>query len=135
MKVPVEAFKSLKYGKDFTDADGKVYSAKELTYGAPIHSYAYITDTLYLESVAKQLKGTDMIYHEATFLHDKLENALKNYHSTSLQAAQFAKEAGASKLLIGHFSARYDDLEPLLTEAQGIFGETMLAKEGETYEI
>ena len=133
--VPVAAFKELVYGRDYISPEGTVYSARELTYGAPLHSYAYITDTLYLPNVAKQLKGTDLIYHEATFLSDKLENAIKHYHSTALQAAQFAKTASASKLMIGHFSARYDDLTPLLEEAQSVFPDTVLAEEGKVYKI
>ena len=133
--VPVAAFKELVYGRDYISPEGTVYSARELTYGAPLHSYAYITDTLYLPNVAKQLKGTDLIYHEATFLNDKLENAIKHYHSTALQAGQFAKTASAGKLMIGHFSARYDDLTPLLEEAQSVFPDTVLAEEGKVYKI
>jgi ribonuclease Z len=113
LQVPVAAFRELKYGKDFKSEEGIVYSAKELTFGEPIKSYAYITDTLFLENVARQLKGTDLIYHEATFLEELKQDAIEKYHSTASQAAQFAKIAGAKQLLIGHFSARYKDVTPL----------------------
>ncbi len=132
--VPVAAFKALVYGRDYIDESGKVYSAKELTYGLPMKSYAYITDTLYMESVAQQLQGTDMIYHEATFLHELYENAIRNFHATALQAATFAQVAATKQLLIGHFSARYDDLQPLLDEARSVFPNTLLAEEGKSYE-
>ena len=133
--VPVAAFKELVFGRDYASPEGVLYSAAELTYGAPLHSYAYITDTIFLPNVAKQLKGTDLVYHEATFLNDKLENAIKHFHSTALQAAEFGKIAATRQLLLGHFSARYDDLTPLLEEARSVFPDTMLAEEGKTYKI
>jgi ribonuclease Z len=80
--------------------------------------------------VAEDVRGVDLLYHEATFLHDLEERAKATYHSTSLQAAMIAKKAEVKKLLIGHFSARYKHLEPLLDEASSIFENTELALEG-----
>lgn len=135
LNVPIAAFKELVYGKDYTSPEGEVYSAQKLTLGKPIHSYAYITDTLFLENAAKELKGIDTIYHEATFMNDKKEKAIVNFHSTSGEAGKFAAIAQTKQLIIGHFSARYNDLNPLLEEAKAEFENTLLAEEGKIYQI
>ena len=75
------------------------------------------------------------MYHESTFLHDMIDRANETYHTTALQAAQLAKQVGVKRLLIGHFSARYKDLTPLLEEAHSVFKATQLAIEGETFSI
>ena len=101
----------------------------------PPSSYAYITDTLFEPGIAASLKGhqIDLLYHESTFLHELKDKAIATYHSTAKEAAEFANISGVKKLLIGHFSSRYKDLEPLLTEAKEIFPETYLAIEGERF--
>ena len=77
----------------------------------------------------------DLLYHETTFTEEHKQRAGETYHSTARQAAQIAKLAGVKKLLIGHFSARYENLEPLLQEAREVFPETYLAEEGKTFVI
>ncbi len=81
------------------------------------------------------LEEIDLLYHEATFTDDKVENAIKTKHSTAKQAAMIAKEAKVEKLLIGHFSSRYHDLNVLLQEARTVFFNTQLALEGTTFSI
>ena len=98
-------------------------------------SYAYCSDTLYSENIIPQIKNTDLLYHEATFLSDLEDKAQATLHSTAEQAASMAQKANAGKLLIGHFSSRYEEIQPLLEEARTVFKDTMLAVEGETIAI
>lgn len=127
----------LKKGLDVVDEEGKVmYTNESLTLSPRrSRSYAYCSDTGYLESLAKQIKGVDILYHESTFMMDELDKAEATLHSTAQQAAQMAVLAGVKKLIIGHFSARYKELNPLLEEALKIFKSTHLAIEGETFSI
>jgi ribonuclease Z len=137
-KIPVKAFSYLKKGEDFIDDNGILYSVEECTIpNLPAVSYAYITDTIYLPALAENLRNRDitLLYHEATFMEDLRHKAIETYHSTTLQAANFALKSNAKKLLIGHFSSRYNDLSGLLAEARSVFPFTELAEEGNTFTI
>ncbi|TDW95996.1 ribonuclease Z [Dinghuibacter silviterrae] len=96
-------------------------------------SYAFCADTKYDLSLVEKIKGADWVYHETTYLDDLRANAEMRYHSTTRQAAEIARLAGAGNLLIGHFSSKYADLEPFLEEAQEVFPRTYLALEGTTF--
>lgn len=135
--IPVEAMSSIKQGADFTDENsGKIIPNSEITTEpSPVKSFAYCSDTIYDESLLPQIKGVNTLYHESTFMHDMLLRAQETYHTTCLQAGQLAKKAMVKQLIIGHFSARYSDLDPLLLEAQSAFANTTLAIEGNTYPI
>jgi ribonuclease Z len=98
-------------------------------------TYAYCTDTLYDTGLASVFEGCDLLYHEATYGHKELSRAVSTFHSTARQAAQIALLAGAQKLVIGHFSARYKDTSGLLEEAREIFPETIEATDGLTIDI
>lgn len=136
LPIPTVFFAQLKRGVDCVDMDGTVYKATELTKPAPAsRSYAYCSDTRAFESYMSSIHGVDLIYHESTFLHDMIERAVLTCHSTSLEAAQVAKQVGAKKLLLGHYSARYRDLEPLLEEAKLEFDNTELSLEGKWYNV
>lgn len=129
--IPFTHYTRIKNGAGFTNADGSFISNEELTENPAVpKSYAFCSDTVYMPELASQLTGIDLLYHEATFLHDMKERALQTYHTTAKQAAQTALDAGVNKLLIGHFSARYKQLEPLLEEARTVFPNTDLALEG-----
>ena len=101
----------------------------------PPKSFAYCSDTSYFEELVSSVKGVDLLYHEATYTKDLTVKAHEYYHSTAEEAAQIAQKAGVQNLLIGHYSSRYDSLEPLLQEAQSIFPCTRLAIEGMVIEI
>lgn len=134
--VPVTAFEGIRMGNDFIDEDGQVIPNRELTAESdPCRSYAYCSDTGHHEPLAGLVKGCTLLYHEATFMQDKIEAARERQHATAADAATIARMAGAGKLLLGHFSARYDNLEPLLAEAKAIFENTELTEDGATYEI
>lgn len=98
-------------------------------------SYAYCSDTAYNEQIIPIVSGVDLLYHETTFMQDKAVSAAEKMHSTTLEAATIAQKAQVGRLLIGHYSARYDDLLPLLEEAQTIFPATLLAEDGITIHI
>jgi ribonuclease Z len=98
-------------------------------------SYAYCTDTLFEPALADILNGVDLLYHEATYGHKEVARAVATWHSTAVQAAEMARMAGAQKLVIGHFSARYKDTSTLLEEARTVFSETIEATDGLTIEI
>ena len=127
----------IKDGIDILDSSGKVkYKAKNLAYQRKkSRSYAYCTDTLYIPGLAKTLRGVDLLYHEATFLTEKELKATKTYHATAGQAARLAKDADVGKLILGHFSARYNDLTPIKEEAQKTFKNSFLAIEGHTFSV
>lgn len=134
--IPHQVINDIKAGADFTTESGKVIPNAELTLDPPApRSYAYCSDTIYTESFTEQIKGLSTLYHESTFVTEHEERAAETYHTTSAQAAKVAAAAGAGKLLIGHFSARYEDLSQLHNEAKAIFPNTHLAEEGKVFEI
>jgi ribonuclease Z len=101
----------------------------------PGKKYAFCADTKYDESLIPHIQGADMIYHETTYLDNLRERAEQRFHSTTKQAATMAKKAGVKKLLIGHFSSKYDTLEEFEAEAREVFPNTELALEGVCYEV
>jgi len=136
LNIPVQYIPVIKKGGDFLDTAGVLHPNDELTIDpAPPRKYAFCSDTAYYEVIIPVLRNSDLIYHEATFLKDKSQNAKEKFHSTAAEAAMIAFKAEARKLLIGHYSARYDDLQPLLDEARSIFNNTDLAIEGQTITV
>jgi len=135
-QIPVHEISLIKMGADFTTADGRVIPNAELTHDpSPPRSYAFCTDTVYTESFLEQIRGVNVLYHEATFLHEHRERAAETMHSTTREAATIALKANVGKLIVGHFSARYEDLSPLLSECKDVFPATELAIEGHLFSI
>lgn len=129
-------FNSIKAGNDYHASNGKIVPNSELTIDGPSpRSYSYVTDTLPLESVVPFIEKTNLLYHESTFLDALSERAVETFHSTARQAAQIADKASVNELIIGHFSSRYYDLEPLIKEAKKYFPETRIAEQGKTFVI
>lgn len=134
--IPVTAYQDLKNGLDYVDQNGRVIANSIVTSDPrKPRSYAFCSDTCYDENILPTINKVDLLYHEATFLSDKEERAKETYHSTAAQAATIAKKANVSRLIIGHFSARYKNLYPLLDEAKEVFAETTLAMEGDVFSI
>lgn len=134
--IPLVMYHQLKRGEDVTLADGRVIPNSEVTRArVKPRSYAYCSDTRYDERVAAAVKDVDLLYHEATFLHELLDRAEKTAHSTALEAGKVAAMAKVGKLLIGHYSVRYNDIQPLLAEARREFPETQLSEEGMIVQI
>ncbi|MFI5222294.1 MAG: ribonuclease Z [Bacteroidia bacterium] len=133
--VPFTFYNDLKRGKDFISPDGKIIIENQSLTFDPLEplNYAYASDTIYDERVAKSVTEVNLLYHESTFLHDKLERATETMHSTAKQAGIIAAKAKVNKLLIGHFSTRYENLEELLEETKTEFENTELAVEGRKF--
>ena len=134
--IPLASIPAIKKGEDFIEANGNVIPNNVITNDPPIsRSYAYCSDTAYFSRLSKFVAGVDLLYHEATFASDKALLARETGHSTSVEAAMVAKEAGAGKLLLGHYSARYRDVDQLLAEAKEIFPDVMAGSDGMTYQV
>lgn len=127
----------LKLGADVFDAKGDLlYRNGDFTLPPPpSYSYAFCSDTAFNKNMIEQIRSVTLLYHEATFMEEEKDKAHETKHSTAKEAATTAKLGAAQKLIVGHFSARYRDLEPLLNEAREIFSNTFLAEEGNTFEI
>lgn len=135
-EIPAAFYEKLQQGFDYANKKGSIVPNEEVTIPGPRpRSYAYCADTIYDERIAEKVKDVDLLYHEATYLKDLHERAAARYHSTTIQAAEIAKKAGAGKLLIGHFSSKYENLDEFLTEASAVFGNTELALQGSCYMI
>lgn len=127
----------LKNGHDLKDEKGNVRLKHEEVTLPPKknRSYAYCSDTEYNEELIPLITGTDLLYHESTFTLEKKDRAKETHHSTAFDAATIAKKSKVGQLIIGHFSSRYKDTEPLLLEAKSVFVNTLLAEEGLSYFI
>lgn len=129
--IPDHFRANIKKGDGYQLSNGDVIPHEELTAPAPEPiSYAYCSDNRIKDSLKEKIKGVDYLYHETTFMENEKERAKKTYHSTTVEAAELAKKLQVKKLIIGHYSARYQNLEPLLEECQVVFGPTILGYEG-----
>lgn len=134
--IPIAYINCIKNGYDFITESGETISNDVLTFAPEkARKYAYCSDTIYNPSVVDLVRDTDLLFHEATFAESEAKRAEETYHTTTKQAASIAKQANAKKLVIGHFSARYEQEESLLEEAKTIFKNTILAKENIKIEL
>ena len=129
-------YHNLKLGKDFILSDGYVLKNEVLTTEpSKSVSYAFCSDTRYLESILPIIENVDVLYHEATFLHELKDMADYTGHTTALEAARIARKANVGKLILGHFSNRYHDLNVFTDEAREVFANTFLPKALEAVKI
>ena len=134
--LSIQQIVAAKRGEDITLESGELIPNSRLTYlPDPAKAYAYCSDTNYSARLAKLCQGVDVIYHEATYAAAERRLARERGHSSTTDAANVALKAEAKRLLIGHFSSRYKDLQPLLAECREIFPATDIAEEGATFEI
>jgi ribonuclease Z len=134
--IPVARIRQIKAGSDYTLPDGRTVPNAELTTAPdPPKSFAYCSDTAYREATAAYVQGVDLLYHESTFLEEDIRRAKDTYHSTAGQAAKVASLAGVGRLVLGHYSARYRNIERFLAEANQIFPRTVLGEEGLTLPV
>lgn len=132
-QLTIPEIKEIKSGLDIIK-DGKRITHESLILNKKEKvSYAFCADTMYTESFLDVIKNVDLLYHEATYLHELADKAKERKHSTAYEAAMIATKANVKKLLIGHYSSRYKDVTPLLAEARGVFKNTLLAIEGEEH--
>ena len=134
--IPISQINNIKAGADWTIEDGTLIPNSRLTTPAdPPRSYAYCCDTRYMPNLHELVKDVDLLYHDSTYDSSCANRAKLYYHSTSQQAANVAREAHVGKLLLGHFSARYDNESAILNEAKAIFPNSILASEGKVIKV
>lgn len=135
-QIPVYMINRIKNGEDYVLDDGTCIPCDRLTLPADSpRSYAYCSDTAYLPRIVEQIQGVDLLFHEATFASSEAVRARQTFHSTAEQAAKIAFDAQVKKLVIGHFSARYETESVLLEEASAVFSNTVLAAENMKIEL
>jgi ribonuclease Z len=134
--VPSSFFDYLKWGNDYTTKQGELVKNEWVTDPAvKPKSYAYSADTVYDEELVEKVRKVDMLYHETTYLKDLEARAYSRFHATTVQAASIAKMASVGRLLIGHFSSKYEKLDIFEQEAREVFKNTDIAVEGVTYNV
>ncbi len=134
--IPSSFYDRLKWGENYIGKTGEVIQNDWVTEPAPKGKvYAYSADTCYNEELAMHVAGADLLYHETTYLKDLADRAAMRFHCTTHQAAGIAQKAGVGRLLIGHFSSKYDRLDQFETEAREVFPNTSLAIEGVSYRV
>ena len=134
--IPFTLIPGIKAGADLHLPDGRIVPNAELTKDPPApRTYAYCSDTAPSNAVLEAVRGVDLLYHEATFSKAHSHEASVSFHSTAEQAATVARIAGVGRLLLGHFSGRYQDTDTLLEEARAIFPQTYISVEGERVEV
>jgi ribonuclease Z len=136
LKIPISEIVNIKQGSDFINDDGNRITNVELTDDpAPPRSYAFVTDTEYLPEIADIIQDVNVLYHESTYLNEESNLAKETGHSTAAQAAQIAKSARVSKLILGHYSSRYKDMTKFLEQSLKEFDHVVLSEDGKTYSI
>jgi ribonuclease Z len=134
--IPLSQINNIKNGSPWTTPDGDVIPSSRLTAPAESpRSYAYCSDTKYMPDLYKSVEGVDVLYHESTYASESIKRARAYFHSTAEQAATVARNAHVGKLILGHYSARYDDESVLLKEAKAVFPNTVLSNEGNVIEV
>ena len=135
-QIPVSQINNIKAGADWITAEGETVPNSKLVEAADQpRSYAYCSDTRYIPTLHERIRGVTALYHESTYGEDNLLMAEKYYHSTARQAALVARDAGAGKLLLGHYSSRYEDENVLLNEAKQVFENSFLCDEQMVFEL
>ncbi|MDR3262251.1 MAG: ribonuclease Z [Tannerella sp.] len=135
-QIPVKALAKIKQGADYVTPTGEVIPNHCLTRPSdPPKRYAFCSDTAYAPEIIPWIEGVDCLYHEATFMEADLPRAKETFHSTARQAAEIARQAQVKRLVIGHYSARYEDLAPLRSEAEAVFPGTIAGDEGMTLSL
>jgi ribonuclease Z len=133
-EIPAAFYEKLQKGEDYITKKGTIIPNDEVTIAnLPAKSYAYCADTVFDESLADKVKDVDMLYHETTYLKESSDKAAERFHCTTHQAGTIALNAGVRRLIIGHFSSRYETLDDFLTETKEVFENTELAIEGACY--
>lgn len=134
--IPVSQINNIKNGADWTNEDGDMIPNARLVQPAdPPRSYAYCSDTRFVPGLKEKVKGVTVLYHESTYTSDQEDRAKIYYHSTARQAATIAAGAGVGTLLLGHYSARYNDEQVLLQEAKTVFENSILTQEGMVFDV
>ena len=131
-----QEIKELKAGNTIVTSNGITVTTENACFPPkPDCTYVFASDTKPISNFPELAYDCNLLYHEATYLADLETLAIERGHSTSTHAATAAKEIRAKKLMLGHFSSRYDNLNPFLAESKLVFENTILAIDGETHAI
>ena len=134
--IPTWRIPKIKLGEDFVTDAGEIISNTLLTTSSEAPKrFAYCSDTAYSEKIIPIIEGVDCLFHEATFMEEEIKRAKSTGHSVARQAGEIAKLAKVKKLIIGHYSARYNSHTALLKEAKAVFENTVLGEDMEVYEL
>lgn len=129
-------YRKLKLGYDVINNKGKLIENHLVTFPPePPKSYAFCSDTKYSPKIIPLIKNVSVLYHESTFLETHKEYCDITKHSTAKQAATIAKNAKVGKLILGHYSTRYESIELFKDEAQKVFKNTDIADDYKVFEI
>jgi ribonuclease Z len=133
LKVPMgPLWGKLQHGESVLADDGtRVTSEQVVGPPRPGRKFSFVTDTLYVPTIADEVRGSDLLICEGMFSNNKADQALEKKHMTASQAATIARDAAVKQLALIHYSPRYTDHElPLLRdEAQAIFPNTVLTRD------
>lgn len=133
-EIPSSFYERLHWGEDYTHKNGDIIKNDWVTTAAARpKSYAYSADTIYDENLVEVVKEVSLLFHETTYLQDQEERAAARFHATTVQAATIARKANVNRLIIGHFSSKYETLDEFEKEAKEVFENCELALEGVTY--
>lgn len=134
--IDIAYYRKLKQGGDVPDNKGNIIENETVTKPpAEPKSYAFCSDTKYSEKIIPIIDKVTLLYHESTFLEKHKHLCAPTKHSTAIQAATIANKANAGTLVLGHYSTRYFDLNEFKEEAQTVFNNVILAKDGKVIEI
>lgn len=135
-QIPTFELNRIKGGADYITPEGETIPNEKLTFSpTPSRRYAYCSDTIYHEKIVPQIEGADLLYHEATFCEADATRAKETFHTTARQAGKIARKANVKQLVIGHFSARYENEVQLLAEASEAFENCLAAQENKCFKI
>jgi len=129
---PGPLFQRLKAGETVTLEDGRtIDGAQYVSAPIPGKKLAIFGDTSPCPTALTLAKGVDLMVHETTLETAMEEKANSRGHSSTRQAAQLAHDAGAGRLIMTHFSSRYDadGCKQLLDECRAIFPDSFLAED------
>lgn len=139
LKIPMgPLWGKLQRGETVTLADGRIIESEQVM-GSKRggRKFSYVTDTAYLPSIAKAVRGSDLLLCEGMFTSDLEETAYEKRHMTAGQAAQVARDGEVERLALIHYSPRYSDweLKYLLRDAQNVFGPTVLGRDRMSFDL
>ncbi|PKA84282.1 RNAse Z [Ulvibacter sp. MAR_2010_11] len=134
--VDLSYYSKIKQGFDVVNKDGITIANSSITSDPePSKSYAFCSDTVYYPEIVPQISNVTALYHESTFLETHRDLCEPTKHSTAREAGLIAQQANVGKLILGHYSGRYGDLNSFKTEAETVFQNVELAEDGKTFKL
>jgi ribonuclease Z len=134
--ISIAYYRKLKQGADVVNEDGVLIKNETVTKDPlPAKSYAFCSDTVYNESIVPIIQDVTILYHESTFLDKNESLCIPTKHSTAKQAATIAKKANVGTLILGHYSTRYNGYDEFKSEAETVFKNVRLSKDGKSFEF